>query len=91
MRPDERNPGAAKHGVPKPGGLEIVRRTRAVQVMLSIPAARPVDRREVIGKARNMLAREQARLARANVPAAANHPSPRRAEPAPGCGAWWVF
>lgn len=86
MRPDERN-----SGVPKPGGVEIVRRSRAVQVMLSIPAARPVDRREVIGKARNMLAREQARLARESAAAAASQASPRKVQPAPGCGAWWAF
>jgi len=85
MRPDERNPGVPKHG-----GVEIMRRSRAVQVMLSIPAARPVDRREVIGKARNMLAREQARLARESA-AAASQASPRKAQPAPGCGAWWAF
>lgn len=91
MRPDERNPVVPKHGVPKPGGVEIVRRSRAVQVMLSIPAARPVDRREVIGKARNMLAREQARLARESAAAAASQACPRKVQPAPGCGAWWAF
>lgn len=87
MRPDERNPGAPGHRLPKPGGVEIVRRSRAaVQVVLSMPAARPADRREVIGKARALL--EQARQKEA----AASRPSPlRKTQPAPGCGAWWAF
>jgi hypothetical protein len=89
MQPDERNSGAPKP--PKPGNVEMVRRTRAVQVMLSLPAARPVDRREVIGKGRNILAREQARIAREAAAAKPEHPSAPQAQPRPGCGAWWEF
>ena len=96
MRSDERNHGIPGHGMPKSGNVEILRRTRAVQVMLSIPAARPVDRREVVGKGRSMLAREQARSARA-VPEAATETPGERSAPrvvgtsTPGCGAWWAF
>lgn len=90
MRPDEPNPGSTGHRLPKSGGVEIARRSRAVQVLLSIPAARPVDRRQVIGKARAMLAHEQARLADEKA-AATPKPSQHKVQSRPGCGAWWAF
>lgn len=88
MQPVKGSPGAARPGV------EIVRRTRAVQVMLSIPSARPFDRREVLEKARGLLAREQARRddAHRGIPDVAPAREPSQSTLSrPGCGAWWAF